>query len=171
MLNPPKITDYSNYIDGVKIITLDKFVDNRGEITELYDYEFFQKNLQDFIIKTITLTHSLKNTIRGLHSDRLNTKILKTNSGKLQYFLIDTRPESPTYEGCMEIVSTREDNEFIVIPPRVVNGTAALEDSSLLYLYNYGYAPPSEQIHIKWNDPKYNLPWMVENPLLSERDS
>jgi dTDP-4-dehydrorhamnose 3,5-epimerase len=32
------------------------------------------------------------------------------------------------------------------------------------------YGGPSSQFTVKWNDPKLDIPWPIDNPLLSSRD-
>jgi dTDP-4-dehydrorhamnose 3,5-epimerase len=39
-----------------------------------------------------------------------------------------------------------------------------------MWAYEGGYADVDEQFTIKWNDPKVNITWPIENPLLSLRD-
>ena len=159
-MDKPVMTSYPE-IPGVMTIKLDRFSDKRGTITELYDFDLFRPIIGE--IRAITSTKSVKNTIRGLHSDNVNWKCLKTHRGKLQYFLYDLATKKQ-----LEFILSEEDNTWVVVPPGILNGTAALEDSELLYLWSYGYVAQDKQIHRKWNE--FGFEWKVKDPILSERD-
>jgi dTDP-4-dehydrorhamnose 3,5-epimerase len=36
--------------------------------------------------------------------------------------------------------------------------------------YSGEYTDHDKQFTLKWNDPKYNIHWPIQNPILSERD-
>lgn len=164
-MKAPEVASYSR-IPGLFKVSLDSYVDFRGENLELFSQDVFKDILPNFRVATVSLSRSVKNTIRGLHSDNLNTKCLKANAGAIQFFFLDTRQGN---EGTwLEFNTTALANEWFVVPPGVCNGTLALTDCELLYLWSHGYSPIADQIHVKWN--KYNLPWKTSEPILSDRD-
>ena len=78
-----KINDSKN-IDGVKLITMDTFVDHRGEIATIYSKS---KMFPEFVEDKITISN--KNVLRGLHGDLYTSKIISCLFGKIELFVVD----------------------------------------------------------------------------------
>ena len=56
------------------------------------------------------------------------------------------------------------------IPPGFAHGFVTLEDQTIFsYKCTGFYNHDSEQV-ISWNDPNIGIEWMINNPVLSERD-
>jgi dTDP-4-dehydrorhamnose 3,5-epimerase len=57
----------------------------------------------------------------------------------------------------------------LFIPTGVAHGFAALTDVTLTYLVN-NYYDGTDEHGVAWNDPDLNVPWGVDQPLISGRD-
>jgi dTDP-4-dehydrorhamnose 3,5-epimerase len=87
--------------------------------------------------------------------------------------VIDARPNSKNYLKWDSIILNDRTRKLILTPPQFAIGFLVLSDQALLnYMWAYEgeYADVDEQFTIKWNDPKLNITWPIENPLLSLRD-
>jgi len=160
-------------IDGLLIIKPDVFGDDRGYFFETYSKKKYAKYgiEEDFVQDNIS--KSLKGTIRGLHyqvGDKAQGKLCHVIKGKVLDVVVDIRFDSPTFGQYFSIELTGEDKTQMWIPPGFAHGFAVLSDE-VLFVYkctNY-YSQPDERA-ILYNDPKLNIDWKVENPIVSEKD-
>jgi dTDP-4-dehydrorhamnose 3,5-epimerase len=57
----------------------------------------------------------------------------------------------------------------VFIPPGVAHGFATLTDITLTYLVD-GYYNPSDELGIRWDDPRFRDVWRLIDPVVSQRD-
>ena len=66
-----------------------------------------------------------------------------------------------------------EKKQSVLLPPGVGNSFCVLSDYTI-FMYKWAYSGEyhdvDKQFTIKWDDPKLNINWPIENPILSERD-
>jgi dTDP-4-dehydrorhamnose 3,5-epimerase len=149
-------------LEGIKLIQLKTFSDERGFFSELYREEelsFVQDNL----------SFSKKGVIRGMHfqSTPGQAKLITVISGSIFDVFVDIRPDSETFgkwEG-VELVSGQQ----LLIPVGFAHGFAALSDVHLLYKMSSFYHPETEK-GFRYDDPAVGIKWPFEDPILSERD-
>lgn len=152
-------------IEGVVIRELVRHGDVRGGFVETYRAEWFpgapmmQGNRSD----------SAAGTIRGLHFHDRQSDYWLCLSGALLACLHDPRPGSPTHGVTQGVVLGGETSAGVYIPPGVLHGFAALEDSTLTYLVDQYYDGADEH-GVMWNDPDVGMDWGIEDPILSGRD-
>lgn len=154
-------------IEGLSVVSLDSFRDERGENVELYSKESFGGLMPE--VKVVSLSRSKKGCLRGFHGDSDNWKAIRPNLGKIQFCALDARPESSTFEKWITFDMNASQNDWIIMPPGVVNAHYARTDCEFMYLLSKNYAPQESQIHVKWN--KYPIPWDNLAPILSKRDA
>jgi len=156
----------SSTIEGLKIISLDTFNDNRGKIWTTYGINDF---LPEFVEDKITISY--KDVLRGLHGDALTGKLITCIGGELQLAIADMRRKSSTYASTHMITLNDKEPLSIYIPPGCINGHLCLSDECIfLYKWTRGYEGPHEQVTISWNDPDLDFRWSIQDPILSERD-
>ena len=70
----------------------------------------------------------------------------------------------------MFYLSDREPKS-IFVPAGCVNGHLCLSDKCIFYYkWSEKYSGAATQETIKWNDERFNLPWLCKDPILSDRD-
>lgn len=165
----PEFINYTSEIMGLHAYKLDIFRDERGGNYELYNKAGYYEN--NFALDSTSF--SKKNVLRGFHGDFINDKLIQCLSGSIQFYVIDTRIQSPTYNHVKEFILSDSEPIQVLVPQGVVNAHLALTDNVIFwYKWSHGYVPIDQQIHIKWNDPKFKdkVNWMTQNPILSNRD-
>jgi len=172
-MNPPILVDHSDKIDGLLEIKLDKFEDIRGVNFEGYNKSIYNKldkfPVKEFLIDSFSI--SKKNSLRGFHGDKFNWKMIQCLYGEIQFFAIDYRETSKTYLNVIEFSLNGKNPNQILLPPSVVNAHLCISGECLFaYKLSNNYAKPEDQLHIKWNDPRFNLNWKTQNAVLSNRD-
>jgi dTDP-4-dehydrorhamnose 3,5-epimerase len=154
----------------VKIYQPNVHTDFRGDLLTLWNKDEFEPKL-DF--KHNKISTSRKHVLRGMHGDNKSWKLTSCLYGEMFFVVIDARPDSPNYLKWDSIILNDRSRKLILTPPQFAIGFLVLNDQALLnYMWAYEgeYADVDEQFTIKWNDPKINITWPIDNPLLSLRD-
>ena len=168
---------FSKKLEEVAIIQPDVFYDYRGEYVETWNvenYKIFDHLVNDgksITFKQDDISTSVKHTLRGLHGDSKTWKLVSCVYGSLLQVVVDMRESSDTYlEYDMFSINDKNRNQ-ILIPPGFANGHLVMSDFGVFsYKQSTLYGGASKQFTVKWNDPKLNIPWPIDNPILSLRD-
>jgi dTDP-4-dehydrorhamnose 3,5-epimerase len=156
-------------IPEVKVFKPTVFEDDRGHFFESFraswlpDVEFVQDNQ----------SHSVKRTLRGLHYQFENPqgKLVRVVDGVVFDVAVDIRVGSPTFgKAVWSILSAGMKNQFWV-PPGFAHGFCVVSDSADFEYKCTDFYHPEDEGAVLWNDPDLNIPWPVDKPLLSEKDS
>ena len=168
---------FSKKLEEVAIIQPDVFYDYRGEYVETWNvenYKIFDHLVNDgksIVFKQDDISTSVKHTLRGLHGDDKTWKLVSCIYGSLLQVVVDMRESSDTYlEYDMFSINDKNRNQ-ILIPPGFANGHLVMSDFGIFnYKQSTLYTGASTQFTVKWNDPKLNIPWPIDSPILSSRD-
>lgn len=163
----PHIQD-SDLIQGVQIVTLETFADDRGRFMETFRKEWFPQVSWE-IIQT-NRSDSKAGVLRGLHYHLQQVDYWYVAAGNVRAGLCDIRPDSPTF-GIAQTVDMSEKNPVgIFIPVGVAHGFVSLTDATLIYIVD-NYYNGADEHGVAWNDPELAVPWGVTAPLVSKRDA
>ena len=150
-------------IDGVRVIPLRRFHDDRGWLMELRRESWLPKRSRQ-----TNVTFSRRGVIKGLHyHERGQDDLFVCVSGTARVVVLD-RESGETFT-----VDIGDDNPVAVyVPGTLAHGYEALTD--VLFLYQateeYDAADPDEHA-IPWNDPRVRHLWSTRSPILSPRDA
>ncbi|MBI4179511.1 dTDP-4-dehydrorhamnose 3,5-epimerase family protein [bacterium] len=146
--------------------------DSRGIYGEIYQKrEYFEKGIKiDFVEQDFSF--SRKNVLRGLHGDTKTYKMVCCPYGAFFLAVVNYNQDSKDFGKSETFVVTAENSLQILIPPMHLNGHLVLSDEGAIFHYNQSeyYTGSENQWSVRWNDPRFNIPWPVENPVLSNRD-
>ncbi len=168
------------YLNAVKVISLDRHPDARGYFMEIYSQDEFDRLGIDFHPVQDNCSHSLKRgTIRGLHFQKepyAQAKLIRCSEGSFYDLAVDCRKNSPTYGKAVCIKLTKNDDLLVFIPKGFAHGVAIIEDDSE-YTYkvdaSYNGAPENNGGISCFYDPE-QLNWDELLPdtelILSDRD-
>jgi dTDP-4-dehydrorhamnose 3,5-epimerase len=150
-------------VDGVAVIPLRRFEDERGWFIELRRESLLPKQT-----KQTNLSFSRQGVIRGLHfhergQDDLficvqgSARIVALNRETGETFTLDIGDDNPV---------------AVYVRGTLAHGFEALTDCLFLYhvTEEYDAADPDEN-ELPWNDPRVAHLWSTREPLLSARDS
>jgi dTDP-4-dehydrorhamnose 3,5-epimerase len=152
----------------VKIFQPDSFEDYRGEL-----YTLFKQEKHDLIFNHDKVSVSKQNVLRGLHGDSKSWKLITCLSGEIYLVIVDNRPESDTYLVWDSIILTGKNRKQVLVPPMFANGHLVLSSEAVFfYKWSYlgNYPDVKDQFSLNWKDPKINIYWPIDNPILSKRD-
>jgi len=167
-------------IEGLKIIKLDKFSDNRGFFIERYSKNKFKANGLPTNFVQDNHSRSTKGVIRGLHfqPNPAQGKMVGCINGRIWDVAVDIRPESETYGQYFGIELSSDNATLLWIPPGFAHGFCVLgdNDADVSYKITSHYNPKGET-GIAWNDPDINVQWPLDEmsfdkePVTSIRDT
>lgn len=171
--NPTNI--YKTSLKGLLVIKRPVFKDERGffhEIVRMNDL----KTESGIDFKPVQISHSLSipKVIRAIHSEGWN-KLVYPVTGTMFAAIVDVRPESPTF-GKYETFTFNNDDEAsehmaLFIPKGFANSICVVGNTPVNYIYAVDeYWDNAKAQGVAWDDPDLNIPWPVENPIISERD-
>lgn len=159
-------------IDGLVEIIPSVYHDNRGWFFEHYRQDVFHKNGLSTNFLQDNQSFSKKGVIRGLHFQlppHSQGKLVTVIIGKVMDVVVDLRPNSSTFSKVHYCILDATKRNMLYVPEGFAHGFAALEDSLFHYKCTSVHSPGSE-VGILWNDPDLKIDWMVENPILSDKD-
>lgn len=157
-------------IEGLKVIEPRIFSDERGFFLESYRQPLYAASGIEPVFVQDNLSFSFKGTIRGLHYQKGQDKLVSVLSGTIWDVAVDLRPGSPTF-GQWEAVELddRTRRQFFV-PDGFAHGFCILSETALVqYKVSSIYDPKLER-SIRWNDPQIGVAWPCQTPILSQRD-
>jgi dTDP-4-dehydrorhamnose 3,5-epimerase len=152
----------------VKIHQPDSFEDYRGEL-----YTIFKQEYNELMFNHDKVAISRQNVLRGLHGDSKSWKLITCLAGEIYLVVVDNRPESPNYLKWDSVVLTSKNKKSVLVPPMFANGHLVLsQEATFFYKWAYSgnYPDIQDQFSLNWNDPKLNIHWPINNPILSDRD-
>jgi dTDP-4-dehydrorhamnose 3,5-epimerase len=156
----------SEKIQGVQLVTMRGFEDNRGRFMETFRKEWFPQRSWEKL--QMNRSDSKANVLRGLHYHFKQVDYWYVPFGSIRAALFDMRPNSPTYRVTQTIDLDNQTGLFI--PIGVAHGFVALTDVTMMYVVD-NYYDSSDEFGVRWNDPAIGMPWGVENPIISDRDA
>ena len=169
--------EFSSKLEEVVIIQPDVHHDYRGEYIETWNSENYAvfdhlvNNSKPITFKQDDISTSVKHTLRRLHGDNKTWKLVQCLYGSLLQVVVDMRESSNTYLKYDMFSINDKNRKQILIPPGFANGHLVM---SRLGIFSYKqstlYGGASEQFTIRWDDKKINIPWPIDNPILSYRD-
>jgi dTDP-4-dehydrorhamnose 3,5-epimerase/CDP-3, 6-dideoxy-D-glycero-D-glycero-4-hexulose-5-epimerase len=165
-----KIED--TFIEGLKIIRLNRFSDNRGSFIKVFNSNFFRENNLDTNLNESYFSVSRKDVIRGMHFQSPpfdHTKLVFVNKGSILDVAIDIRSKSATYGKFIKIELAINDPKLVYIPVGCAHGFLSLEEDTIVTYLQTSVYNNLYDCGIKYNS--FGMEWGVENPIISGRDN
>ncbi|MFA6716576.1 MAG: dTDP-4-dehydrorhamnose 3,5-epimerase [Victivallaceae bacterium] len=160
-------------LDGILIIEPKVFGDNRGFFYESYNFRKLSEYGVELNFVQDNHSRSVKNTLRGLHY-QINPgqdKLVRASIGEVWDVVVDIRKNSPTFGQWESFLLSAENKKQIFVPKGFAHGFCVLSDyAEFQYKCSEYWSPPDER-GILWNDPDLKVPWPVEAPILSAKDT
>lgn len=161
-------------IEGVKIIDVKTYGDERGYFMETYKRSDFINGGIDTVFVQDNQSASTKGVLRGLHFqiNHPQSKLVRVVEGEVFDVAVDLRPGSPTY-GRWEGVRLSADNKRqFYIPRGFAHGFLVLSETAVFCYKCDDVYHPNDEGGLAWNDPEIGVEWPGVDgyPILSEKD-
>ena len=163
---------FNTQIDGIKLISLNKFEDNRGEFFETFNEKRYENFDLDINYPQDNLSTSKKNVLRGLHFRRLNPQkqIVTVLRGKIFDVVVDLRIKSKTFGKWLSFELSDDNISQIYMDKGFAHGFYVLSEFADLHYKVSELYDEKDEFGIFWNDKDLLINWPCKNPILSEKD-
>ncbi|SMP05454.1 dTDP-4-dehydrorhamnose 3,5-epimerase [Shimia sagamensis] len=164
-------------LDGVLLLTPDRFGDSRGFFSESWNKRRMAEHGID--LEFVQDNHSLSSkvgTIRGLHYQtppHAQAKLVRCGRGALFDVALDIRVGSPTFGQWVGAELTAENGRQLLVPVGFAHGfVTRAPDTEIVYKCTDYFAPDCDRA-IAHNDPVLGIDWGVSiaSFTLSDKDA
>ena len=160
-------------LPGLLLFEPDVFGDSRGFFMEIWNRDRYAKAglAVDFVQDN--LSFSRRGTLRGLHfqNPQAQGKFVYVLQGEVYDVAVDLRQRSSTFGRWVGVTLSAENKRQLYVPEGFAHGFCVTSDTALFaYKCTDLYNRETEGI-VRWNDPDLAIPWPVQQPSLSEKDS
>lgn len=157
-------------LKGVLQIVPDIFEDFRGQFVETYSEKLYKENGIDVTFVQDDISFSKKDVLRGIHGDSETWKLLSCLYGKLYFVVVNCDQESQDFGKWQSFILSDENRIQILTPPKHGNAYLVQSPDGLFSYKQSTYFVHGRQFSYRWDDPRFNISWPIQNPILSERD-
>jgi dTDP-4-dehydrorhamnose 3,5-epimerase len=160
-------------LEGLKLIELKIFNDDRGFFTERFQEEHFRRlGISAHFIQD-NHSRSKPGVIRGLHYQNhpAQGKLVGVIRGRILDVVVDIRSASPTFGKWESFELSDENGRLLWIPGGFAHGFCVLgeEPADVIYKVDAPYSPKTEG-GILYTDATLGISWPLKNPVVSTKD-
>jgi dTDP-4-dehydrorhamnose 3,5-epimerase len=157
---------------GVKLIEMDRFEDERGWFSELWNEERYRAAGLPVTFAQDNVSWSRRGVLRGMHYQTPNEqgKLVCVLSGVIFDAVVDVRVGSPTFGRWYGTELSRENRRQLWVPEGFAHGFLVLSEEALVH---YGCTVPydaSSDRALAWDDPEVGIEWPFRPELFSDKD-
>lgn len=162
-------------IDGVKLVEMKSFGDDRGYFMETYQRDNFVEGgiAVDFVQDNQSA--SIKGVLRGLHYqiNHPQSKLVRVLSGEVFDVAVDLRKDSPTYGKWEGALLSAENRRQFFIPRGFAHGFLVLSDAAVFAYKCDDFYHPNDEGGLAWDDPTIGIEWpeFDGEVILSKKDT
>ena len=160
-------------IPGLLIVQPDVFTDSRGYFFESYNKNRYREfGIPDEFVQD-NISKSNKGTVRGLHNqvgEKAQGKLCQVIEGEVLDVAVDIRFGSPTFGKHFSLILNSEKKLQLWIPSGFAHGFSVLSDEAIFSYKCTNFYSKAHERSIHFNDPDLKIDWMIENPIVSEKD-
>lgn len=162
-------------INGVFFVTPQLVQDNRGIFFRTFcRSEFSEIGFKKHFVQMNQSINHKKGTLRGLHFQSPaapEEKLIRCSRGSIFDVILDLRKESPTFLKYVSATLSEDNKQMILVPAGCAHGFLTLEnDCDLIYCHTHEYTP-SEEMGVRYDDPRFSIDWPDAVYEISERDA
>ena len=164
-------------LQGVVIVTPQRFGDNRGFFSETFSTRAMEAAGLPLLFVQDNLSRSaVKGTVRGLHCQappHAQAKLVRCLKGAIMDVAVDVRAGSETYGEWVGVELSDDNGAALLVPQGFLHGFATLtDDVDVFYKCSDHYAPDTE-MSVRFDDPDLAIDWGVDpaTVTLSEKDA
>ncbi len=158
-------------LDGVLLVEPPTiFKDFRGAYVETYNEKLYKEAGIDVKFVQDDISVSFKNVLRGIHGDDVTWKLVSCHYGEFYLVVVNWDETSAQFTEWESFILSDKNRLQVLIPPKHGNGHLVLSDMTIFHYKQSTYYDRARQFTILWNDPRLNIPWPVDKPILSKRD-
>jgi len=162
-------------LHGVYTIDLEKRGDDRGFFARVFcKKEFAEHGLETEYVQMNDSFNTKAGVLRGMHyqlTPFAEVKLVRCVSGGLYDFIVDLRPDSPTFKQWFGTELTAENRRMLYVPRGFGHGFVTIEDNTeAMYLVTASYEPGAER-GVRYDDAAIGVKLPVPISEISAKDA
>lgn len=170
-------------LEGVCILQMDVFKDDRGYFFETYSDKKFNdaySKIRGDKYEKVTFVQdnescSQRNTLRGIHwqtGEYAQAKLVRCTRGRLLDVAVDLRQDSPTYLQHVMVELSADNKMQLFIPRGFGHAFLALEDNTVLQYKCDNYYSKEHDANASAFDTKIGIEWpiVLAEAVMSKKD-
>jgi dTDP-4-dehydrorhamnose 3,5-epimerase len=156
----------------VLVVEPDVHYDGRGFFLETYQAEKYRAGGIVATFVQDNQSRSVRGTVRGLHLQvgRPQAKLVRAIEGEICDVAVDVRRGSPTFGRWTAVRLSAGNFKQCYVPVGFAHGFAVLSPIAQVEYKCTDFYYPDAEVGIAWNDPALGIDWLVQDPLVSDRD-
>ncbi|MGL5635444.1 MAG: dTDP-4-dehydrorhamnose 3,5-epimerase [Bacteroidales bacterium] len=162
-------------LEGVWIITPQKYGDDRGYFMETFKEDLFQEYIGKISFIQDNESKSVLGVLRGLHfqeGEYSQAKLVRVIEGRVLDVAVDLRKSSKTFGKHIAVELSDKNARQLFIPRGFAHGFIVLSESAVFnYKVDNIYMPSAERT-LAFDDPTLQIDWYLDADrfLLSDKD-
>lgn len=161
-------------LQGAYLIELEPRGDERGFFARCFcKNEFEAAGLESNFVQMNNSLSTRRGTLRGLHYQvppAAEVKVVRCLRGSLYDFIVDLRPDSPTFTQWFGAELNENNRTMMYVPRGFAHAILTLSDNvEALYFVSAFYSPREER-GFRYNDPYFNIRLPIEPVEISQKD-
>ncbi len=162
-------------LEGAYTIDLEKRGDDRGFFARLFcAREFAEHGLETRFIQVNNSLSTKAGVLRGMHYQLppfAEVKLVRCVRGALWDFIVDLRPDSPSFKQSFGAELSAENRTMMYVPRGFAHGFITLtEDAEAVYLVSAEYGPEQER-GVRFDDPAIGITLPLAPTEISPKDA
>ena len=152
-------------IEGVKIVDVKTYGDERGYFMETYKKSDFAKGGICCEFVQDNQSASSKGVLRGLHYQirHSQAKLVRVINGRVFDVCVDLRKGSSTFGKWEGYILSSDNRRQLFIPKGFAHGFLVLSDYAEFCYKCDDYYHPEDEAGLMWNDPVIGIEWPAIN--------
>ncbi|MEK7559798.1 MAG: dTDP-4-dehydrorhamnose 3,5-epimerase family protein [Patescibacteria group bacterium] len=152
------------------------FEDHRGTYEVLYNEEEYSEAIKKETgwkpkWREDNIAKSSKNVLRGFHGDNRTWKFVTCLRGKFYIVVLNYDSKSEQFGQWQSFVLSEQNKIQVLIPPKYGHAYKVMSDKAMFhYKQSQIYQGMRKQFTVRRNDPRFNVWWPSDNPIMSRRD-
>lgn len=161
-------------LNEVLILEYEPRDDSRGVVYKNYSKkELEEAGITTEFVEEYLYCPSKKGTLYGIHfqnKPKAQTKLISCTKGRGFDYAVDLRRDSKTYKKWICVELSPENRRQLYIPKGFGHAFVSLEDDTNIIYRIDEYSDPELQRAISYQDNDIDIPFPIENPVLSLQD-
>jgi len=162
-------------LHGAYTIDLEKRGDDRGFFARMFcEREFAEHGLETRFVQVNNSLSTKAGVLRGMHYQLppfAEVKVVRCVRGSLWDFIVDLRPDSPTFKSWFGAELSAENRTMMFVPRGFGHGFITLtDDTEAVYLVSAFYGPQQER-GVRYDDPAIGVSLPIQPTEISPKDA
>lgn len=159
-------------LPGLLVIKPRVFEDERGYFLETWQQVRYKElGIKENFVQD-NWSRSTKGVLRGLHYQKEHPqgKLVSVRRGSVYDVAVDIRKGSSTFGQWHGEELSDENHLQMYVPPGYAHGFCVLSELADFVYKCTDYYHPTDEVGIRFDDPRLEINWLVKNPIVSKKD-